>query len=76
MVILALFGWTGWNSAMGNFGSLLTLGYGFAFMIAGRDNNFYWGVLIVPILLMGLAMMPQAFRSLWASAGGRVAAHG
>jgi len=71
VAILAIFGWTGWNSPLGNFASLLTLGYGLAFMIAGRDNNFYWGVMIVPVLLMGLAMMPFAARSLWQNALGK-----
>lgn len=64
-VILALFGWTGWKSPMGNFATLLTFGYALAFMIAGRDNNFYWGVIITPILFMGLAAMPFAVKSLW-----------
>ena len=69
VVILALFGWTGWKSAAGSFASLLTLGYALAFMIAGRANNFYWGVVILPILFMGLAMAPMALKSLWQSTG-------
>ncbi len=74
LVILALFGWTSWKSPMGSFASLLTLGYSAAFMIAGRDNNFYWGVILVPVLVMGLAMAPFALKSLWrgAGAGGQV----
>ncbi len=73
LVILALFGWTSWKSPMGSFASLLTLGYATAFMIAGRDNNFYWGVILVPVLVMGLAMAPFALKSLWRQAigGGR-----
>ncbi len=74
-VILALFGWTGWKSPMGNFATLLTFGYALAFMIAGRDNNFYWGVIITPILFMGLAMTPFAVKSLWQRAIG-MASHG
>ncbi|MEO7247425.1 MAG: hypothetical protein ABIW31_03135 [Novosphingobium sp.] len=74
-VILALFGWTGWKSPMGNFATLLTFGYALAFMIAGRDNNFYWGVIITPILFMGLAVMPFAAKSLWRRAVG-APAHG
>ncbi len=69
-VILALFGWTGWKSPMGNFATMLTFGYALAFMIAGRDNNFYWGVIITPILFMGLAVMPFAVKSLWHRAFG------
>ena len=70
-VILALFGWTGWKSAMGNFASLLTFGYALAFMIAGRDNNFYWGVIITPILFIGMAVTPFAMTSLWHRAFGQ-----
>ena len=74
LVILALFGWTGWRSAMGSFASLLLIGYSLAFAIAGRDNNFYWGVMIIPLLLMGLAMVPFAATSLWQQARGVVRA--
>lgn len=64
LAVLAVFGWTGWNSPAGRFGALLSLGYALAFMIAGRQNNFYWGVIAVPFLFMGLAWMPFALRSL------------
>jgi hypothetical protein len=64
LVVLALFGWSGWRTPMGSFATLLTFGYAFAFSIAGRDNNFYWGILITPILFMGLAFLPLALPSL------------
>ncbi|MEO5598489.1 MAG: hypothetical protein ABIQ66_07700 [Novosphingobium sp.] len=73
LVILAVFGWTGWRAPAGDFAALLVLGYGLAFMLAGRDNNFYWGVIITPILFMGFAMVPFAAGSLWQSATGRPA---
>jgi hypothetical protein len=69
VIVLALFGWTGWRTPMGNFGALLTLGYAFAFAIAGRDNNFYWGIIITPLLFMGAAFLPIALPSLWRAAG-------
>ena len=69
LVVLALFGWTGWRTPMGAFGTLLTFGYGFAFSIAGRDNNFYWGIMITPLLFMGAAFLPIALPSLWRAAG-------
>lgn len=68
VIVLALFGWTGWRTPMGAFGTLLTLGYGFAFSIAGRDNNFYWGIMITPVLFMGVAFLPIALPSLWRAA--------
>jgi hypothetical protein len=69
LVILALFGWSGWRTETGTFGMWLTFGYAFAFMIAGRDNNFYWGIMITPLLFMGAAFLPIALPSLWRAAG-------
>lgn len=77
LVVLALFGWTGWKVPMGEFATLLTWGYALAFAIAGRDNNFYWGVTIAPMLFMGFAMLPMALPSLWKRAlENRALAHG
>lgn len=68
LIILAVTGWAGWRSAAGAFGTFLFLGYGLAFMLAGREGNFYWGAVIAPALFMGLAFAPRAVRSLVASA--------
>ena len=67
-VVLCLFGWTAWRSPLGSFAALLTIGYGVAFMIAGRDNNFYWGVVITPVLFMGAAFVRLGLPSLWRAA--------
>jgi hypothetical protein len=69
LIVLALFGWTGWRTPMGDFAALLTFGYAVAFAIAGRDNNFYWGIVITPLLFMGAAFLPFALPSLWRAAG-------
>jgi hypothetical protein len=69
IVVLCLFGWTSWRSPLGDFAALLTLGYALAFMIAGRSNNFYWGVVITPILFMGAAFLRMGLPSLWRAAG-------
>ncbi len=76
LVLLAVLGWAGWKSPAGSFGALLFAGYGLAFMIAGRANNFYWGAAIAPALFIGLGFAPRALASLWRSARGikRVAA--
>lgn len=68
VVVLCLFGWSGWKSAAGTFGTLLLLGYGLGFMIAGRPENWYWGALVTPVLFIGLAFVPLALRSIWRSA--------
>lgn len=63
-VILMLLGWAGWRSPAGVFGTFLYLGYGLAFMIAGRPDNFYWGAMIAPAMFIGLAYAPKAVASL------------
>jgi len=64
VVLLSLLGWAGWRSAAGTFGTLLYLGYGVAFCIAGRPDNFYWGMMVAPAMWIGLAFVPMAARGL------------
>ncbi len=64
LVLLAVLGWAGWRSAAGAFGTMLYLGYGAAFMIAGRPDNYYWGMMVAPAMWLGLAFTPMAARSL------------
>lgn len=67
-VIVMIAGWAGWRSPAGAFGTLLFLGYGLAFMIAGRPDNFYWGAMIAPAMFIGLAFAGRAIMSLIAAA--------
>lgn len=64
LVVLMVLGWAGWKSPAGAFATLLYLGYGLAFMIAGRPDNFYWGAVIAPAMFIGLAFVPMAVGSL------------
>ncbi len=68
LVVLMVLGWAGWKSPAGTFATLLYLGYGLAFMIAGRPDNFYWGAVIAPAMFIGLAFVPMAAGSLLRSA--------
>lgn len=70
LVILAVLGWAGWKRQIGDFATLLYLGYGLAFMIAGRPDNFYWGAIVAPAMFAGLAFAPRALGSLWSRAKG------
>ena len=70
LVVLMVLGWAGWKSPAGTTGTLLYLGYGLAFMIAGRANNFYWGAVVAPAMFIGLAFLPMALASLVKSAKG------
>lgn len=71
LAVLALFGWSAWRSPAGAFGSLLFAGYAVLFMIAGRGDNFYWGMMVGPAMLMGLAFAPLGLRALWLASGWR-----
>ena len=64
LAVLMVLGWAGWRSLAGSFGALLFGGYALLFAIAGRDENYYWGMLVTPCLAMGLAFLPGAVRSL------------
>jgi hypothetical protein len=64
LAVAMVFGWAGWRSPAGSFGTLLFLGYALAFMIAGRADNYYWGAVIAPPMFIGLAFAPRALVSL------------
>ncbi|MEZ5680645.1 MAG: hypothetical protein R3E14_05040 [Erythrobacter sp.] len=69
-VLLMLLGWAGWKSPAGVTGTLLYAGYGLAFILAGRANNFYWGAVVAPAMWVGLAFLPMALASLLRAARG------
>ena len=71
VVILMALGWAGWKSSAGTTGTFLYLGYGLAFMLAGRANNFYWGAVVAPAMFIGLAFLPMALPSLVRAARGK-----
>lgn len=68
IIILALFGWASWKSQTGVAATLFFAGYGLAFMLFGRANNFYWGLMVAPAFLVGLAFVPRAFSDLVSAA--------
>jgi len=64
IIIVGLFGWLCWRSETSIFVLLLLLGYMLAFAITGRPNNFYWGYLVSPLLMMGLIFVGPGLRDL------------
>lgn len=60
LVPLALLGWAAWKGPTGTRGFLLVAGYCCGFMMLGRENNTYWGVMLAPIVFIGLAFVPAA----------------
>ena len=65
LVVAMMLGWAGWRTAAGATCTLLFLGYGLLFMLAGRDDNFYWGAMVAPAMFVGLAFVPMAAQGLW-----------
>jgi hypothetical protein len=72
-IILTLFGWLSWKSPTGLAATLMYAGYGVAFMLFGRANNFYWGFIVTPAFLVGLAFLPRALSDLASAARAREA---
>jgi hypothetical protein len=66
-VVLALFGWLSWRTRTGLIGAMSFAGYGLAFMLFGRPDNFYWGLIVAPAFLLGLAFLPRAVADLRAA---------
>ena len=64
MVGLTLFGWAAWRSELA-LRVLVTLSaYAAVLAIFGRTDTFYWGLLVAPTLLVGLAFAPDGLRDL------------
>jgi len=64
LVALALFGWSAWNDPTG-LRALATFGvYGLLISLFGRVDTFYWGLLVAPAFLVGLAFVPDAIREI------------
>ena len=68
LIILAMFGWASWRTRTGLTATLFYAGYGLAFMLFGRANNFYWGLMVAPAFLVGLAFVPRALSDLASAA--------
>jgi hypothetical protein len=64
---LSLLGWTALRSPLFERGALILLGYIVAFMLIGRPDNFYWAILLAPLLPIGLAFAPAALKDLFAA---------
>ena len=68
IIMLAMLGWATWRRPAGQFGFLLYAGYGLLFMIAGRPDTYYWGVIVAPAVLVGLAFAGPGLRALLVAA--------
>ena len=57
---LALLGVASWRGPLGARLGLIVLGYVAGLLVLGRPENVYWGLMIVPLLSLGLIKAPQA----------------
>lgn len=64
LVGLALFGWAAWNSPLAVRALAVFGGYAALLGLFGRADTFYWGLMIAPVLLVGLAFVPAGLRDL------------
>lgn len=71
LVGLTLFGWAAWDDAAALRAIALFCAYAGLLGIFGRVDTFYWGLMIAPTLLIGLAFVPDGLRDLVAAAGAR-----
>ncbi|WP_404371353.1 hypothetical protein AB5I39_03780 [Sphingomonas sp. MMS24-J45] len=68
LVGLALFGWSAWNSTLALRALAVFAVYAALLGLFGRTDTFYWGLMIAPTLLIGLAFVPDGVRDLTAAA--------
>ncbi len=71
LVGLALFGWTAWRDPLGLRVAALLVAYAAVLSLFGRLDTFYWGLLVAPLLLIGLSFVPDGLRDLIAAARDR-----
>ncbi|MBB5685183.1 hypothetical protein [Sphingobium boeckii] len=64
LIPLALLGWISWRTPFALRTSLTLIGYAVMLMVFARPDNFYWGLLIAPLLLLGLMFVPAALTDL------------
>ena len=68
LVALALAGWTAWAAPVAARVAATSFAFAALLAVAGRLDTFYWGLLSAPLLLVGLAFVPDGLRDLWAAA--------
>lgn len=71
LVGLALFGWAAWDDAVALRALALFCAYAALLGIFGRVDTFYWGLMVAPTILIGLAFAPDGLRDLAAAARSR-----
>lgn len=64
LVALALFGWASWRDPLALRAAATFCAYAMVISLFARLDTFYWGLLIAPAFLVGLAFVPDGLRDL------------
>jgi len=64
LIGLALFGWSAWPGSLARRALATFAAYGVLLSLFGRVDTFYWGLMIAPAFLVGLAFAPDGLRDL------------
>ncbi|HEY0621931.1 hypothetical protein [Sphingomonas sp.] len=68
LVALALFGWASWRDPLALRAAATFCGYALVISLFARLDTFYWGLMVAPTFLVGLAFVPDGVRDLLARA--------
>ncbi|WP_315760552.1 hypothetical protein [Sphingomonas sp. Y38-1Y] len=68
IVALAAFGWSAWNDPTGLRVTATIAAYALVMSLFARLDTFYWGLMATPLILVGLAFLPDGLRDLTAAA--------
>lgn len=71
VTVTALIGWASWRNPLALRMLATIAAYGALIGLAARLNNFYWGLMVTPVFLVGLAFAPDGVRDLVRAAKGR-----
>lgn len=64
IVALALFGWAAWRQPVSRRALATIIAYAVLIAVFGRLDTFYWGLMVAPLLLLGLVFVPDAVADL------------
>lgn len=67
-VCVGAIGLAGAHDGRAHRAAVLIIGYLTAFLVVGRPDNYYWGILFAPLLPVGFLFAPAALRDLFQSA--------
>lgn len=71
---LGMIGLAGEDDGRTRRAAMIVAGYVAGFLVIGRPDNYYWGVLYTPLLPIGFLLAPAALADLWRSALARTKA--